>query len=614
MPWGITFDSQKQLQLWNDFLMQWPAESVAQLTLDQYVLDGEKKSFCYTLEYATQELGTIWGAIAYKYGIYKFKNTKIDAKGVASDGTYVWRRKFGESADEVFTTVKESIVNIIDAARNSRFDQIENIATPLFPLVKWKIAFLYQPIDAPALLPIYTAEKLGKLADMPANTPVYELQRALMRQKPTGMTLLDYYDNLLQTRTDVFGGNKENKQSSPSGESSGNKKTEDIDIAGSGDEKSEKGLSHEPIDENGDSLSRNLIYFGAPGTGKSYKLKVAVEGEKDKDGNIVKDKDKGIFIEAKGKEILKRLYERVTFYPTYSYAQFVGCYKPVMHGNEIAYEFVPGPFLRVLVNALNEKPGAGGKKKNWCLVIEEINRANAAAVFGDVFQLLDRPDGISEYDVAASEDVKKYLKEVVKSEWGRKFLGMIDNEGKEVFCEDGTMACRLRIPSNMYIWATMNSADQGVFPLDTAFKRRWEFEYIDIDNGEDKSGDGKPKPEEWTIEGKEYEWNMVRKFINGLLSLHGVNEDKLMGARFVTASGKIVAAKSFESKVLMYLWEDAGRMCRKEMFGNNILTYSGLVDEWNKSGIVVFQNDTKMGNLGEDLKKWYGNRVNKEEK
>lgn len=377
-----------------------------------------------------------------------------------------------------------------------------------------------------------------------------------------------------------------------------------------------------PPDDN----PHNLIYFGAPGTGKSFKLKVAVEGEKNDVGSISQDEKTGLFVDVKDGKVIQRRYERVTFYPTYSYAQFVGCYKPVMHGNEIAYEFVPGPFLRVLVNALNEKTDKDGKKKNWCLVIEEINRANAAAVFGDVFQLLDRKDnGESEYDIAASEDIRRYLtKEVgnnLKTEAAREFLKVEkDDDGKICLDKNGIWkSCSLRIPSNMYIWATMNSADQGVFPLDTAFKRRWEFEYIDINNGEDKSGDGKPKPEEWTIEGKEYKWNMVRKFINGLLSLHGVNEDKLMGARFVTASGKIVATKSFESKVLMYLWEDAGRMCRKEMFGDNILTYSGLVEKWENSGIVIFSNDTKKDDLkklkdGEKLKDWYDKNANKEEK
>ena len=280
------------------------------------------------------------------------------------------------------------------------------------------------------------------------------------------------------------------------------KRNGDVELGDSSKDAANTNFSPEPKGNN-KPFPRNLIYFGAPGTGKSYKLKVAVEGETDKDGNIVKDKDKGIFIEAKGKEILKRRYERVTFYPTYSYAQFVGCYKPVMEetgnarkteilspeqlteelkkslalaeknaqsesdsgkgkivsillfgekyfaslgkltpsdrlkilrdggaktkadpvyfghgitmgkvnseGNEeitnstIAYKFVPGPFLRILVRALNDTA------HNYCLVIEEINRANAAAVFGDVFQLLDRPDGISEYDVAVSKDVKKFL-------------------------------------------------------------------------------------------------------------------------------------------------------------------------------------------------------------
>ena len=166
--------------------------------------------------------------------------------------------------------------------------------------------------------------------------------------------------------------------------------------------------------------SRNLIMFGAPGTGKSHKLNNEACSHKNAAGEDVD----GRFENANRSE---SRYERVTFYPTYSYAQFVGTYKPVMkpiiddnrqpirdaQGNpkeEIAYEFVPGPFLRVLVKALNEVPDAEGKKKDWCLVIEEINRANAAAVFGDVFQLLDRKDGVSEYAIVASEDVKKFLK------------------------------------------------------------------------------------------------------------------------------------------------------------------------------------------------------------
>ena len=326
-------------------------------------------------------------------------------------------------------------------------------------------------------------------------------------------------------------------------------------------------------------MIKNLIVFGAPGTGKSHKLE-------------------------ENRKVFGDRYERVTFYPTYSYAQFVGTYKPVMkpvkdaRGNptgkeEISYEFVPGPFLRVLVNALNEEPDAEGKKKDWCLVIEEINRANAAAVFGDVFQLLDRgADGVSEYAIAASEDVKKYL-------LGDKGL---NETGKNALRELTESLDSLKIPANMYIWATMNSADQGVFPMDTAFKRRWEFDYIGIDD--EARGDFL----NWHIEGKGYTWNDIRRYINGLLAEHDVNEDKLMGPYFVKADGNHdISKESFVSKVLMYLWEDAGRMIRRNLFGSQIKTYSQLVQEWdrNEGGVKVFAQCNKKENLPPDLKNLY---------
>ena len=332
-------------------------------------------------------------------------------------------------------------------------------------------------------------------------------------------------------------------------------------------------------------MSRNLIVFGAPGTGKSYQLNRQTQREFediDDDGNV-----------------RHKRYERVTFYPTYSYAQFVGTYKPVMKPKangapgeeEIAYEFVPGPFLRVLMNALNEAPDADNKnkKKEWCLVIEEINRANAAAVFGDVFQLLDRgSDGVSEYSVAASEDVKKYLLKGVKTETGKTFLKMAkrkDSLGNETEEWD----CILRIPSNMYIWATMNSADQGVFPMDTAFKRRWAFEYLGLDKGVGEDGE-----DNWMIGTKDnkftYRWEDFRRYVNRLLALAKVNEDKLMGPFFMKkpANG-IIDKDEFESKVLMYIWEDAGKMCRRQLFGD-ISTYSELIDEWEEKGIEIFSS------------------------
>ena len=292
----------------------------------------------------------------------------------------------------------------------------------------------------------------------------------------------------------------------------------------------------------------NKIWFGAPGTGKSYKL-----NEETKD-----------FL---GKKF-EANHERVTFHPDYSYANFVGTYKPIMTKVEgkdnISYKYVPGPFMRVLVKALNNL------EQNFVLVIEEINRANTAAVFGDVFQLLDRnSDGDSEYPIAVSEDMKSYLKQKLSKD--------IET---------------IKIPRNMYIWATMNSADQGVFPMDTAFKRRWDFEYMDINAGEKEIAKNEFKVKENTIT---INWNNIRKAINDVLAEQKINEDKLMGAYFLSKSlldskdnERILSA--FKSKVLMYLYEDAAKMKREQIFFEAGKRYSEICKKFDTNGIEVFNN------------------------
>ena len=278
-------------------------------------------------------------------------------------------------------------------------------------------------------------------------------------------------------------------------------------------------------------------------------------------------------------------YERVTFHPNYSYAQFVGTYKPVTKTNdekeEIAYEYVPGPFIRTFINA--KKTG-----QNVLLLIEEINRANVAAVFGDVFQLLDRKsDGTSEYPITTSEDLRKFLAKPEN-------LGGSPNDYKTI-----------SIPSNMYIWATMNSADQGVLPMDAAFKRRWEFEYINIDDGAGElNGVTIPIPNgknpDGSVKYESIEWNELRKAINEQLKkVSGVNEDKLLGPFFIGDETKIKNAaqnaeqfcKSFKSKVLMYLFEDVVKMQPGELFetkdGSNI-HYSDICKDFDSIGLKIF--------------------------
>lgn len=306
---------------------------------------------------------------------------------------------------------------------------------------------------------------------------------------------------------------------------------------------------------------RNRILFGAPGTGKSFTL----------------NREKDLLL-ADGGE-----YERVTFHPDYSYANFVGTYKPVPckdsdDKDAITYSYVPGPFMRTYVKALqNSKTDT---PKPFLLVIEEINRANVAAVFGDVFQLLDRGDDeVSEYPIQASEDIKKYL---------AGELGGNPDDYSEI-----------RLPDNMFIWATMNSADQGVFPMDTAFKRRWYFTYLGIDDSE--AG----------IVGKKVvlgqgdyrrivEWNALRKAINNELLTYKVNEDKLMGPYFISKKNlpegemidPAVFTRIFKNKVIMYLFDDAAKQKRITLFGGcdekAKNQYSKICREFDAKGVYIF--------------------------
>ncbi len=290
-------------------------------------------------------------------------------------------------------------------------------------------------------------------------------------------------------------------------------------------------------------LKRNMIYFGAPGTGKSY--------------NLNQDKDKLL-------ENYENNYERVTFHPDYSYANFVGTFKPYPDDKDIIYKYVPGPFMRILKKAI-ENPD-----KPYLLIIEEINRANVAAVFGDVFQLLDRNENYqSVYPIDTTEDMKLYL-----------------NQDKII------------LPQNLFIWATMNSADQGVFPMDTAFKRRWDFKYFSINNDDELIKDTFANLNNVVIN-----WNTLRKAINDELLSYKINEDKCIGPFFAFNEyhnkeiPTDIFKDTFKSKIIMYLFEDAARSKRNDMFSGaktkNYVTYSEICDKFDEIGIEIFADDIK---------------------
>lgn len=286
------------------------------------------------------------------------------------------------------------------------------------------------------------------------------------------------------------------------------------------------------------NYSHQLIFYGAPGTGKSYELNKRAE-DNFSENNI----------------------ERVTFHPSLTYGAFVGSFKPYSKDEKITYKYIAGVFIRHLVKALKNE------NENYLLIIEEINRANTAAVFGDMFQLLDRDkNGESEYEISISDELKEYLdKESVKNLKNNK----------------------LYLPNNFYIWATMNNADQGVMPLDTAFKRRWDFEYMPLDaDSENKK-----------LSEIEEKWNKLRKAINEKLLSLGINEDKLLGFYFL--NGKALEneenyLKALQNKVLMYLYEDVLRHCRVKVFGN-----------------LAFANISQMSL--EDIEKLFVNKQNEAE-
>ena len=254
----------------------------------------------------------------------------------------------------------------------------------------------------------------------------------------------------------------------------------------------------------------NKIYYGAPGTGKSYAIDKKTDG---------------------------RFTIRTVFHPDTQYSDFIGSLKPVMVDGEINYEFRPGSFTDAVILAVNDP------SKECTLVIEELNRAAAAAAFGEIFQLLDRlPTRESKYPINVSDP-----------DWLNYLNGKTNN-----YFSNGKLA----IPSNLTILATMNSSDQAVLPLDTAFKRRWEFEYLPIDYKNASEGT-LPLPlenAEGDVQIYNVHWADFAKVVNTVLAEDHIPEDKLLGHRFLDTNELNENGESaLKGKLFMYLWDDVLR-------------------------------------------------------
>lgn len=354
-----------------------------------------------------------------------------------------------------------------------------------------------------------------------------------------------------------------------------------------------------------DTDAKNVLVFGAPGTGKSRWVDDTIKNhiaepivpdktfDDDEAEKYKEDREKKI------KDEIKQYVTRVTFYEDYSYENFVGCYKPVStedNGKKvITYEFRPGPFTNVYINAMQDTT------HNYYLVIEEINRARAASVFGDMFQLLDRDgSGVSEYDIVPDTELEKYLREELKDKF-----------------DD-----RMKLPSNMYIYATMNSADQGVYPLDSAFKRRWSFVYKSVNDVEEDENDPraiKVKIKDKVSKNDEFKsikWNDLRTMINTRLEDCGVEEDRLIGYwffkdeeidqinKYIDGNTKEQLPNPMADKLYSYLLQDVMRMNPEKIFTKGFLTMSKLRDSVRNNAIdEVFNFDIDCEPIAQNSKK-----------
>ena len=275
--------------------------------------------------------------------------------------------------------------------------------------------------------------------------------------------------------------------------------------------------------------AEQIIYFGAPGTGKSYKIE-SREGETEND----------------------RI--RTTFHPDTDYSSFVGCYKPIPREDNkdlITYRFVPQCFTLAYVEAWKRFiQQAKYNNPNFTLVIEEINRGNCAQIFGDIFQLLDRNEenGFSQYGIKPDIDLSNHLAEEFV-----KIKDLMSNQGFEKIATGFEM----KLPPNFSIIATMNTSDQSLFPIDSAFKRRWDWEYIPIDYSPTDIKTGEDIAYQIDINGNIIDWGTFIKAVNERIYRLTHSEDKQLGYFFVRpAKGENISMKRFVSKVMFYLWSD----------------------------------------------------------
>jgi hypothetical protein len=299
------------------------------------------------------------------------------------------------------------------------------------------------------------------------------------------------------------------------------------------------------IEKSKISNSKNKIYYGAPGTGKSHKVKELIQGN-------------------------DKRTERVTFHPEYDYSSFVGGYKPTMDGDNIRYEFVPQAFTNIYTKAWNDLDN------NYYLVIEEINRGNCAEIFGDIFQLLDRTN---DYKITPSKELKEHLEMELKGN------SNIDGE-------------KLLLPPNLNILATMNTSDQSLFPMDSAFKRRWDWEYIPINYSREEDKNSSAKFVVKLSNEESFKWlDFIEKVNQKISKNDNLGMDKCLGNYFIKPKNDEIEIETFVNKAIFYLWNDVFKdETEEDSIFKNKTTYENFFPIDDENG------KQKVRDILEDLK------------